>query len=189
MYIRKRLTYSNVIATLALFLALGGASAIAASQLGKNSVGSKQLKKNAVTAAKIKNGAVTQAKISGAAQTALKGATGPQGPVGPVGPVGPAGSSLAFARIEENGTVDLSKSKNVTSANVTHPLTGLYCFSGLSFAPKNAVASPQFFEPKPVTLALFMGQYEGCPGNTQVSVQMLQEGNTERASPFTILFN
>ena len=59
---RPRITYSNVIATLALFLALGGA-AYAATKLPKNSVGSKQLKPNAVTTAKIKNGAVTGAKV------------------------------------------------------------------------------------------------------------------------------
>ena len=60
--LRPRLTYANVIATLALFLALGG-GAYAATQLPKNSVGAKQLKKNAVTAAKIKDGAVTGSKI------------------------------------------------------------------------------------------------------------------------------
>jgi hypothetical protein len=60
--LQLRLTYANVIATLALFLALGG-GAYAASQLPKNSVGTKQLKKNAVTAAKIKEGAVTGSKI------------------------------------------------------------------------------------------------------------------------------
>jgi hypothetical protein len=59
----SRLTYANVVASLALFLVVAGGSAFAASHLGKNSVGSKQLKKNAVTAAKIKNGAVTGAKI------------------------------------------------------------------------------------------------------------------------------
>ena len=63
-----KLTYSNVVATLALFIAIGGASAFAASQLGKTTVGTKQLKNNAVSAAKIKNGAVTQAKISSAAR-------------------------------------------------------------------------------------------------------------------------
>lgn len=62
--LRRKLTYANVIATLALFIAIGGASAFAASQLAKNSVGTKQLKKNSVTAAKIKNGAVTGAKIN-----------------------------------------------------------------------------------------------------------------------------
>lgn len=62
--LRSKLTYANVVATLALFIAIGGASAFAANQLAKNSVGSKQLKKNAVTTAKIKNGAVTGAKIN-----------------------------------------------------------------------------------------------------------------------------
>lgn len=61
--IRKRLTYANVMSSIALFLVLGGA-AFAAAKLPKNSVGTKQLKKNAVTAAKIKKNAVTSAKIS-----------------------------------------------------------------------------------------------------------------------------
>lgn len=60
--IRKRLTYANVMSSIAVFLVLGGA-AFAATQLPKNSVGSKQLKKNAVTTAKIKNGAVTASKV------------------------------------------------------------------------------------------------------------------------------
>lgn len=69
--IRNRLTYANVMSSIAVFLVLGGASAVAASQLGKNSVGPSQLKKNAVTAAKIKAEAVTGAKIkSGAVSTA-----------------------------------------------------------------------------------------------------------------------
>lgn len=58
-----RPTYANVVATVALFIALGGA-AYAATQLPRNSVGVKQLKKNAVTTPKIKNGAVTGGKIA-----------------------------------------------------------------------------------------------------------------------------
>jgi hypothetical protein len=61
--LRSKLSYSNVVATLALILAIGGGSAFAATQLAKNSVGPRQLKKNAVTTAKIKPGAVTSAKI------------------------------------------------------------------------------------------------------------------------------
>ena len=64
--IRKRLTYANVMSSIAVFLVLGGATALAAG-LAKNSVGSKQIKKNAVTAAKIKKNAVTGAKIAGSA--------------------------------------------------------------------------------------------------------------------------
>lgn len=70
--LRRRLTYANVMSTIAVFLVLGGGAAFAANQLGKNSVGSKQLKKNAVTAAKIKNGAVTGAKIKDGAITGAK---------------------------------------------------------------------------------------------------------------------
>jgi hypothetical protein len=58
--------------TLAVFLVLGGASAFAAVQLGKNSVGTKQLKKGAVTKAKIRKGAVTTAKLKGNAVNAAK---------------------------------------------------------------------------------------------------------------------
>ena len=51
--IRTRLTFANLVACLALFVALGGAS-YAATRLPKDSVGSTQLMKNAVTAAKLK---------------------------------------------------------------------------------------------------------------------------------------
>ena len=60
--LRKKLTFSNVMATVAVFVALGGVS-YAATQLPKNSVGAKQLKKNAVTGAKIKKQTITAAKI------------------------------------------------------------------------------------------------------------------------------
>jgi hypothetical protein len=60
--LRARLTYANVTASLALFVALGG-GAYAAATLPKNSVGTPQLKNNAVTAKKVKNGAVTKTKI------------------------------------------------------------------------------------------------------------------------------
>jgi len=70
--IRKRLTYANVMSSIAVFLVLGGATALAAGQLAKNSVGTKQLKKNSVTAAKIKKNAITTAKIKNEAVTGAK---------------------------------------------------------------------------------------------------------------------
>jgi hypothetical protein len=60
----KRLTYANVVSTIALFLALSGATAFAASELGKNSVGSRQLKSKSVTTGKIANNAVNGAKVA-----------------------------------------------------------------------------------------------------------------------------
>ena len=75
----KRLNYANVMSSIAVFLVLGGATAIAASQLGKNSVGSKQIQKNAVTASEIKKNAVTAAKIK---KNAVVGAKLKDGAVG-----------------------------------------------------------------------------------------------------------
>jgi hypothetical protein len=88
----RRLTYANVVATLALFVALGG-SAYAATQLKKNSVGTRQLK----------NGAVTEAKLAAAAQAALRGAQGPRGEAGPKGVAGAPGSSGAPGAPGERG--------------------------------------------------------------------------------------
>jgi hypothetical protein len=53
-FLRKRLTYANVMSSIAVFLVVAGGTAFAASQLGKESVGTKQLKKEAVSLAKIR---------------------------------------------------------------------------------------------------------------------------------------
>ncbi|HJZ36812.1 MAG TPA: hypothetical protein VJ204_11140, partial [Solirubrobacterales bacterium] len=90
--VRRQLTYSNVVATTALFLVLAGGSAFAATQI---------LPKNSVGAGQIKKGAVTPAKLAPAAKTTLtgpKGATGPQGPKGDTGSAGPSGFTHGFER-------------------------------------------------------------------------------------------
>ncbi len=66
--IRRRASYANVVATLALFIALGGVSD-AAVALPAGSVGTRQLK----------NHAVTLAKINPHARAALRGHAGRQG--------------------------------------------------------------------------------------------------------------
>src|SRR5262245_29879075 len=66
--VRKRLTYANVMSSIAVFVVLGGA-AFAATKIPKKSVGAKQLKANAVTAKKIKKSAVTKAKLAKGAVT------------------------------------------------------------------------------------------------------------------------
>jgi hypothetical protein len=83
-FLRRHLTYANVAATLALFLALGGA-AYAATQLPRNSVGTAQLRKEAVTAGKIAKKTRKQ----------LQGATGPAGPQGQQGKTGKTGAKGA----------------------------------------------------------------------------------------------
>lgn len=69
--IRQRLTYANVVSTLALVLVVGGATAIAA-KVPKHSVGPHQLRSNSVTTPKIKANAITTRKIKKNAVTAVK---------------------------------------------------------------------------------------------------------------------
>jgi hypothetical protein len=69
--LRKRLSYANVMSTLAVFLVIGGATAIAA-KVPRHSVGPRQLKANAVTTTKIKANAVTTRKLKKNAVTTIK---------------------------------------------------------------------------------------------------------------------
>jgi hypothetical protein len=62
-----KLTYANVVATLALFLALGGGAVWAAGQLGRNVVKSKNIAANAVQTKDIAKNAVKPGKIAGGA--------------------------------------------------------------------------------------------------------------------------
>jgi hypothetical protein len=71
--LQAKLTYSNAIASLALFIALGGAAV--AATVPNNSVGTKQLKKGAVTKAKLHRSAVTSAKL--APKSVIAGKLGP----------------------------------------------------------------------------------------------------------------
>ena len=75
--IRKRVTYANVMSSIAVFLVLGGATAYAAKKIGSNeikgnSITTGKIKKNAITASKIKKNSVTTAKIKNGAVTGAK---------------------------------------------------------------------------------------------------------------------
>jgi hypothetical protein len=93
--IRDRLSYSNVTASLALFLALAGTS-YAVATLPRNSVGSAQLRPDSVGASEVQRRAVRSSEIndrsirlrdiSKRARESLRGQVGPVGPQGPPGP-------------------------------------------------------------------------------------------------------
>jgi hypothetical protein len=92
--VRARLTYANVTATLALFIALGGTT-YAAAKLPRNSVGSAQLRSKSVTSSKIRDRSVALRDISTSARRSLQGDQGAQGPIGPAGPAGPGADDRA----------------------------------------------------------------------------------------------
>jgi len=75
--IRQRLTYANVMSSIAVFFVLGGATAFAADKIGANEIKANSIKtgkivKEAITAGKIKTGAVTTTKIADKAITGAK---------------------------------------------------------------------------------------------------------------------
>ena len=117
--VRQRLSYSNVIATMALFIALGGVAVAAG--LPRHSVGAKQLKRGAVTAAALRKQAVTSGKL--APKSVINGKLGPNS-VGP-GNIGNGavttpklGASSVIASTIKNAVITTNK---LTNEAVTTP--------------------------------------------------------------------
>ena len=135
--IKAHLTYANVVASLALFIALGMGSAYAAEKLAPKSVGAKQLRpgavtadkirKNAVTAPKIASLAVKQGKIANGAITTAKIADGAitagKLPTGVIGTDKIADGSVTGGKIDEQtlsqvpSAKEAERSSFATSAN------------------------------------------------------------------------
>jgi hypothetical protein len=86
--LRRRLSYANIIATLALFVALGGTSVAAVSYINGRQIRPHSIPKNRLT-----HRAITQLK----ANRGPRGLRGARGPAGPVGPTGPGPVVLAYA--------------------------------------------------------------------------------------------
>ena len=84
----RHLSYANVMATIAVFMALGG-GAYAATQLPANAVKARNIAAGAVSSSKVKNHSLLARDFKpGQLQ---RGAAGPQGAQGPQGPQGPQG--------------------------------------------------------------------------------------------------
>src|SRR3954470_8575909 len=97
--ITSRLSYSNVMATVAVFVALGG-GAYAAFKMPRNSVGSAQIKRNAVSSSKVKDRSLLARDFkAGQLPAGPKGAQGEKGDRGEKGEKGDKG---------DTGSVDTS---------------------------------------------------------------------------------
>jgi hypothetical protein len=186
--VRKHLTYANVMSSLAVFMLLAGGAAVAANQKTKR-IGTNQIKASAIVAGKIKNGAVTNAKIANGAVDAAKLADGSVGTAKLSGqaigtgqlqgdsvtgdkvvesslsevPSASSANPAAFAKVNFNGVVDAANSKGITSVNVTHPNTGVYCVTVPSFTPRGGQATTQFGGTGGTTAQLTVGGTGNCP--------------------------
>jgi len=139
----------NLVAYVALFVALSSSSYAAATNLlPKNSVGSPQ----------VVNGSLQTLDLSKRARTALKGNRGPRGLAGATGAQGAQGAqgvqgiqgipgtARAYGLVAADGT--LSRSKNVTGVG-TFPGSGVYCIrlaAGIDPAQTGVIATVDFFD-------------------------------------------
>jgi hypothetical protein len=151
--IGARLSYANITATLALFIALGG-GAYAATQLPRNSVGSSQIRTNAVGASEIRHRAIRSDEIrdrsialrdiSHIARTSLKGRRGAPGATGPAGTADRAavnsGGTKVIGTARDN--IDHPGGSNEYTVQFTHDVSGCV-YSATLAAVQNGPAFEQ----------------------------------------------
>lgn len=185
--IRQRLTYANVMSSLAVFLVLGGATAFAATKIGANQLKANSVKtgkivKEAVTTSKLKNNAVNTAKIADDAVTGQKAneSTFGQVPSAKTAETAnfatTAGSAVprAYARVinaEGGGGVDEAFTKGLTDASVTAVGGSAYCFE-LGFKPVSIQSTVDWLGGGANTFAqATLGEFNVCPDGTDASVR------------------
>jgi hypothetical protein len=130
----RRPTYSNVTATLALFIALGGSSYAAITITGKNvkneSLTTKDIKNRSLLNKDFKAGQVPKGARGPAGPQGVTGTAGVQGPAGAKGETGPTGPAPSTATFVQGGgtlsafTVTLGNSCPANGRNYTaisHP--------------------------------------------------------------------
>jgi hypothetical protein len=156
---RIRLTYANVVASLALFAALGGSSYAAISITGK------QVRDGSLSGRDVHNATLTNRDVRDQSLLARdfkadqlpagaqgdKGDPGPQGSQGPTGPAGPKGdkgdpgapgTARAFARVDAEGRLEVGK--GLTTSPITEGQTCVRptADSGIVAAAAAPIVSP-----------------------------------------------
>lgn len=152
---KRWLTGSNVLSTIAMLTALSGASisAVYAAPL----LTGKHVKNGTLTSADIKDGSISASDFTSAAKTTLKAQTGPTGDTGPVGAAGSqgargrtgvrgpdAGRAYSYIQAEDTGGFLKPKTTNYANPDPADP-----CGEGGS---------------TPTTLPGFMGFDAACTG-------------------------
>ncbi len=101
----------------------------------------------------------------------------------------PASSySLRTALVAANGTVDAAHSDGISQANVTEPVSGVYCFNGLSPAPRSVVASIAGGSAGIQTQTQIPAVGLACPG-FQFSVATVNDSNGLVPDAFTVFIH
>ena len=193
--LRTRLTYANLMATVAMFVALGGTS-VAAVTLKKNSVKGKHIASNAITSPKVKDRSLLAKDFKqGQLPAGPQGAKGDTGAPGAPGAPGADGTADAFARVQTDGTLQpnpagfppQNKGTILVSKGDAPNNVGNYCFD-LPFRPASAMVSLDNADAAAAdrnlvtSVAIDRGEDLGdCPANRNDARVRIVDGNTGTA--------
>jgi hypothetical protein len=182
--IRRSMTYGNVVATMALFFAVGGGGA-------------------AIAAAAASTPSTSHGKQATIASNrgprgprGFRGFRGPQGPAGANGvngvngaggAQGPAGSALAWASVPATGFTGSAGSVHNVGSII--PSNGVYCVTGISGSPTAAIGSASESAGTGFIVTTTTGPASGCPAGTQFTLRVVDlNGNAVTDTPFYIAF-
>jgi len=178
--------------SIAVFLVLGGASAFAASQLGKNTVGTKQLKKNAVTSAKIKKNAITTPKIKADAVTGAQVNEGTLGTVPSANSANTAGTANALSPLEATHLVGAPGEPGFENGYFNYPGAEGISFNPVGFYKDHegivhlqGIAKASAAPPLPIVFTLPPG-FRPAPGKL-IELQQIEESTVIIAGSNVVL--
>lgn len=202
--LRSRLTYPHVVATLALFVALGGSSYAAISVTGKNvknaSLTGKDIKRSSLGTKQVRNGSLLGKDFkSGQLPQGARGPAGPMGAAGPAGAAGPSGApgtARAYAHVSLDcdalSPFECTIENDAGVSRVTRPTTGLYCVEvpGISSDEVAGVAAPEYVGALTYTDPTVYVARDGggtCPSPSNYAVYTLETGVVSDDIPFNIV--
>jgi hypothetical protein len=185
----SRVTYATAMATLAVFVAIGGGAYAVAGSSGSDGVIHGCARKKSGTLRVVNSG--VPCKKSERAVTWND--QGPPGAAGQEGAAGAAGSALAFAHVfGATAAVDAANSKNVTDAMVSHGIgVGDFCFD-LPFTPKSVVVTVDLGSQDTGFATAQLGASAGnCPASAEASVHVSVATNPPHGEndDFFVVFN
>jgi len=150
---RPKLTYANVMATVAVFIALGGSAYATITITGRNvknrSLTAKDIKKNSLTTREVRNGALLARDFAAGQLPAGppgpkgdKGDRGATGLTGQTGQTGAPGTARAYGAVTDcllpNNFCAVHENKGI--AYVVRVGTGRYCVGVNGITPADSVA-------------------------------------------------
>ena len=149
-----KLTYGNVAATLALFVALGGSAAadsglFTGAQIENGTVHGVDLANHTIGTRKLRYHSVTLRDLSRPTVRRLKGAkgrrgmTGSQGPTGARGPTGPTGATYVTIAVTAPDVANLGSAQTLLDHSL--PGAGVYLVSGRVTITNNSGGTVNIF--------------------------------------------